>query len=165
LLGFRTILHGGANLIEKVQALFDLALRIGWIRPALRRDRLTGDARVPRIPSTIDAVAIGPAATIHSTTSDTIPHLAGLATSGLRIALAILPAALLSALTTLLSSLTALLTGLLTGLPLLSRLSVARELTGLILLSSWLSIGLLSGARTLLIVPSAEAVELIPQAR
>ena len=46
-----TILHRGANLVEKVQSLVDLALRIGRVGTLLRRHGLAGDARIAGVDS------------------------------------------------------------------------------------------------------------------
>ena len=43
----RTILHHGTSLVEKVQSLVDVALRIGGVGPLLRRHRSPGDRVLP----------------------------------------------------------------------------------------------------------------------
>ena len=76
-----TILHGGANLVEKVQSLVDLALRIGRVGTLLRRHGLTGDASIAGVIAAIHvAVAIAPAAArIARRTGDAVADLTALA--------------------------------------------------------------------------------------
>jgi len=150
---FRAILHRRANLVEKVQSLVDLPLRIGRICALLRRHGLARDVRIARIPRAKPiAIPVAPAARrrIANRSCVAVSNRAGLAVahpaSLLPAALAclLLPASALTALaalTTLLSRLT-LLSGL-AGLPvlplaltLLPRLPVAIELARLKLLAA-----------------------------
>jgi hypothetical protein len=62
LLRLGSILHRGANLVESVQPLLNLALRIGGIGALLRSHGLTLGARVAEAQSAIaGAVAVAPA--------------------------------------------------------------------------------------------------------
>src|SRR5471030_422145 len=58
--GLGTILHYGANLVEEVQSLVDLALGVGRVGTLLGRHGLTGDARIAGVIGTHPvAIAIG----------------------------------------------------------------------------------------------------------
>jgi hypothetical protein len=181
-----TILHYGAYLIEKVQSLVDLALRIGRIGTLLGRDGLTGDVSIAGVIGAKPiAIAIAAATgRIAYRTGDAVTHrpplssavlttltvLAGLASGAL--------AALLSATLSALTGLSALLARLarLPGLTVLGLLlagltgsPVAGELATLVLLAPGLAATLRlptgSSLRRLRAGPSAEAGELIAQAR
>src|SRR5580698_9986260 len=74
LLGLGTVLHRSANLVEEVQSLIDLVLRIGRIRTLLRRHRLPHDVRIAGVQIAVSrttAIAAG------------IPHWTGLASAAL----------------------------------------------------------------------------------
>ncbi len=134
---FRTVLDGGAHLVENVQTLIDLALGVGRVGTLLGRDSLTHDVRIAGV-----KVAIRHAAAI---AARRIPHWTGLAIAHrTRLASAALTSLLLAsgALTAALPALalTAWLTAL-TALPadrldrplaaLLAGLAVAAELLAL----------------------------------
>src|SRR6516164_5591991 len=81
LLRLGTILHCGANLVEKVQPLVNLALRVGRVGTLIRRHGPTGDAGIAGV-----KIAIERAVAIPSTpgrTRDAVADRAGLAGAGL----------------------------------------------------------------------------------
>ena len=143
---FRTVLHGRPNLVEKTQALFNLALCIGRVGTLLGRGSATGDASVSGVNTAIRvAIAIGGA-------GRGIAHFAGDAISNsTRLA-----AASLTCLLSRLAVLPGLLTRLLASLPglWLPGLPVAIELPRL---------ELLSGAARLTL--SSKSGQLVAQAR
>jgi hypothetical protein len=130
LLRLRTILHCGANLVEKIQSLVNLALGIGRVGASLGRHGLTGDASIAGVITAHRvAIAIGRA-------TGSIAYRTGEAVADrtrTRLASAGLPTlpTLLAALLARLAALLALLSGLAVlrlppaGLP------VAVELAGL----------------------------------
>jgi len=141
-----TILHYGANLVEQVQSLVDLALSIGRVRTLLGRHGLTGDASIAGVIGAI-AVAVAIAAAtgrIACRTSDAIPDitcqgLPPLATGALATGLTLTTLTGLAAALTASTGLAALLARLprlpilrllLTGLASLTGLPVAAELAG-----------------------------------
>lgn len=108
---FGTILDGGANLVEKVEALFDLALRVGRVRTLLRSDGATRDVSIAGVEiAEYGSVTIA-SRRITCGARDAVAHLATL------IAASLIAAALSTTLATL--TLTTL-----TGLPTLPRLAV-----------------------------------------
>jgi len=80
-LRLRIVLHHGANLVQKIQALVNLALRIGRVRALLGRHRMAGDPSVARVPGAIHlTIAISrPAAGIANWTSLAVAYAACLA--------------------------------------------------------------------------------------
>jgi len=79
------ILHCGTNLVQQAQALFNLALRIGWIGTLLGRDRLTGNASIAGVKGAICVpVAIARTAPrIADLTGDAVADLPRLASATL----------------------------------------------------------------------------------
>src|SRR5271157_5686534 len=71
---FGTFLYGAANLVEKVQSLFDLALCIGRVRTLLGRYRLSHDVRVARV-----QVVEHLASALSSRADHPVPHRTALA--------------------------------------------------------------------------------------
>jgi hypothetical protein len=136
-----TILHYGANLVEKVQSLVNLALGIGRVETLLRRRGLTGESVIAGVIGANPA-AIGRATgRIAYRTADPVADIA-------RLARACLTAlAGLAVWRLLLAGLTAL-----TGLP------VARELAGLERLATGLAGLTLARLR---VGTSAEASQLV----
>ena len=144
-----TILHYGANLVEKVQSLVDLALGIGRVGTLLGRHGLSGDASIAGVIGAI-AVAVAIAAAtgrIACRTSDAVPDitcqgltpLTALATGALATGLTLTTLTGLAAALTASTGLAALLARLprlpilrllLTGLASLTGLPVAAELAG-----------------------------------
>jgi len=108
-------LHGGADLVEKVQALVDLTLGIGWVGALLWRDGAASDASIAGVDAA-DCIAIASATGVAST-GDSVAYLTGLASASL---------ATLPGLTLLLSA--------------LAGLSVARQGAGLELLAARLTL-------------------------
>jgi hypothetical protein len=150
------ILRGGTNLVQKVQPLFNLALRIGRVGTLPRRYGLTGDVIIADILAAI-YVAVAPATAAR--TNHTIADQTRWASAGL--------AHLLSTLTTLaaLPRLTLLTT--LAALPTLTRLTLLLAgLTGAAVLT--LTILTLSGltlSKLRVGLTSAEVAELVAQTR
>ena len=122
-----TILHRGANLVEKVQSLVDLSLRIGGVGTRLGRHGVAGDVSIAGVVVAVHrGIAIGPA----SRTGNAVAHGARLASAALSSRL--LAAGALAALLTALAALLTALPGLATLLALLPRLAaLPRLLTGL----------------------------------
>ena len=179
---FGTILHYGANLVEQIQTLVNLALGIGRIGTLLGRHCLTGDAGIAGVIGAKPvAIAIPATGHIAYRTGDAVADRTRFASAGLaclpsgltRLASGSLAAGLtaltalpgLAALLPLLAVLRWLLAGL-TGLP-AAELRVAGELAGLGRLAGWLpgTTGLaLSSLRAgLRVGTSAEAVEPVAQ--
>ena len=78
-----TILHCGTNLVQKVQSLVNLALRIGRVGTLLGRYGLTGDASIAGILAAI-YVPVAPAtARIAHRTCDAVADRTRLASAGL----------------------------------------------------------------------------------
>jgi hypothetical protein len=115
--GLWIILRSGTNLVQQVQILRNLALRIGRVRTLLRSYGLTGDASIAGILAAIYIAVAPPSARIANRTGDAVANRTCLASAGL------------PALTTL-AALTRLLAGLpaLTRLPALTGLAIAAEL-------------------------------------
>src|SRR5580704_14298430 len=106
----RAILHRGANLVEKVQSLLNLPLRIGRVGTLLGRYGLTGDAGIAGVVTAVPvALAVAPA------TGNAIADLTTLASAGLTACLTGLSRLLTAATGLALSGLT-LLSTLLTRL-------------------------------------------------
>jgi hypothetical protein len=78
------ILHCGANLIEKIHSLVDLALRIGGVGTSLRRHRPSRDASIAGVNAAdYIAIAAGPTGRIADLAGKAIANLTGLASAGL----------------------------------------------------------------------------------
>jgi hypothetical protein len=153
---FRTVLHGGPNLVQKVKPLINLALRVGRIRTLLGRRGGAGNSGVARIVSTI---AIGPITPSRTAACRAITDVTRQASATLT---ALPSLSLLSALTnlpplTLLTTLTLLAT-----LPALARLAARAAHSGLCL-SLLLAIALLTIARGAVPRGPAQTRNLIPQ--
>lgn len=134
---FRTVLNGGAHLVENVQTLIDIALGVGRVRTLLGSNSLTHDVRIAGIEVAIRHAAAIAARRIPHWTGLTIAHRARLATAltSRLLASGALTAALaaltLTALLAALTGLTALLAALAALLAGLAALSVAAELLAL----------------------------------
>jgi hypothetical protein len=128
---FGAILHSGANLVEDVQTLVDVALGIGRVGTLLGRHGLAHDVSIAGVKVAIRGTTAIPTGRIPHWTGETIAHRTRLASAALT-ALLLATSTLASALTALLTALAALLTGLLTGLTALlaglAALPVAAEL-------------------------------------
>jgi hypothetical protein len=132
------ILHYGANLIEQVQSLVNLALRIGRVGTLLGRHGRTGDASIAGVIGAIPvAIAIAAAVGIASRTGDAVPNITCKRSAGLTCLASSTLASALTALTALtglttLTGLAALLTTWLTALTgLTAWLALLPRLTGL----------------------------------
>jgi hypothetical protein len=183
---FGVLLHRGANLVENVQTLVDLALGVGWVGTLLRRHGLTHDVSIASVKVAIRRTAGIATSRIPHWAGLAITHRTGLASAALTSLLAagtlaatlttLLPtlATLLSGLTALLAALaawtglTALLAGLaaLTGLPVAAELLTLPRLTAGLACAAGLTLSrlTLSGLTVGLSVGTpAEAGELIAQ--
>jgi urease gamma subunit len=152
---FRTVLHGGPNLVQKVKPLINLALRVGRIRTLLGRRGGAGNSGVARIVSTI---AIGPITPSRTAACRAITDVTRQASATLT---ALPSLSLLSALTNL-PPLTLLAT-----LPALARLAARAAHSGLclslLLAIALLTIALLTIARGAVPRGPAQTRNLIPQ--
>jgi hypothetical protein len=148
----RVILRGGANLVQEVQALVNLALGIGRVGTWPGRYGLAGDVIIADILATI-YVAVAPATAAR--TNHTVADHTRLASAGL----AYLLAAGLTTLTAL-ATLTRL-TLLLPGLTALTGLAIPTELTVFSL--AGLALSILTLSRLRIGLTSAEVAELVAQ--
>jgi hypothetical protein len=167
-----TVLHYGTNLVEKVQSLVNLALRIGRIGTLLGRHRLTVDASIAGVISAKPVpIAIGPASgRIADRTGEAVADRTQLALAPAALTRLLLAAALATGLTALTG-----LSALLARLARLPRLAVLRllpagltGLTGLPVAVEWPGFELLAGTAGLTLSrlrvgTSAEAGELVAQ--
>jgi len=154
----RTVLHGGPNLVQKIQSLVDLALGIGWVGTLLGRHRPAGDARIACVVVAVNGALPIAAACIADETGDAVTHRSPLLSSGL-VSAGLVSASLVSAGLTALTGLATLLTLLAPLALLLTRLAVLR------LLLTWLTAtpGLTLTLSGLRVGSSAETAQLVAQ--